>query len=132
MANATSYLIILFFFVFNMSVITVNELDVWDGEINSYNMDKTTGALEDGITDLTNQNDLESTEEVKLDYFQIPGLLIKSFFLVVAAVLTIPFTGVLLASYGVHPAICGMFEVFNLLMVAVVLSQYASNRRITQ
>ena len=77
MANATSYLIILFFFVFNMSVITVNELDVWDGELQSYNMDNTTASLEDGITDLTNVEDLESTNEVKLDYFQIPGLLIK-------------------------------------------------------
>lgn len=132
MANATSYLIILFFFVFNMSVITVNELDVWDGELESYNMDSTTASLEDGITDLTNVEDLESTNEVKLDYFQIPGLLIKSFFLIITAILTIPFTGLLLAAYGVHAAICAMVEVFNLLMVAIALSQYASNRRITQ
>ena len=132
MANATSYLIILFFFVFNMSVITVNELDLWEGELESYNMDNTTTSLEDGITDLTNVEDLESTDEIKLDYFQIPGLLIKSFFLVVAAILTIPFTGLLLAAYGVHTAICAMVEVFNLLMVAIALSQYASNRRITQ
>lgn len=132
MANATSYLIILFFFVFNMSVITVNELDVWEGELESYNMDNTTASLEDGITDLTNVEDLESTNEVKLDYFQIPGLLIKSFFLIITAILTIPFTGLLLAAYGVHAAICAMVEVFNLLMVAIALSQYASNRRITQ
>lgn len=132
MANATSYLIILFFFVFNMSVITVNELDVWDGELKSYNMDATTASLEDGITDLTNVEDLESTNEVKLDYFQIPGLLIKSFFLIITAILTIPFTGLLLAAYGVHTSICAMVEVFNLLMVAIALSQYASNRRITQ
>ena len=132
MANATSYLIILFFFVFNMSVITVNELDVWDGELESYNMDATTASLEDGITDLTDVEDLESTNEVKLDYFQIPGLLIKSFFLIITAILTIPFTGLLLAAYGVHTSICAMVEVFNLLMVAIALSQYASNRRITQ
>ena len=132
MANATSYLIILFFFVFNMSVITVNELDVWDGEIESYNMDSTTASLEEGITDLTNVEDLESTDEVKLDYFQIPGLLIKSFFLIITAILTIPFTGLLLAAYGVDESICAMVEVFNLLMVAIVLSQYASNRRITK
>lgn len=132
MANATSYLIILFFFVFNMSVITVNELDVWEGELESYNMDNTTASLEDGITDLTNVEDLESTNEVKLDYFQIPGLLIKSFFLIITAILTIPFTGLLLAAYGVHASICAMVEVFNLLMVAIALSQYASNRRITQ
>lgn len=132
MANATSYLIILFFFVFNMSVITVNELDVWDGEIESYNMDATTASLEDGITDLTDVEDLESTNEITLDYFQIPGLLIKSFFLIITAILTIPFTGLLLAAYGVHAAICAMVEVFNLLMVAIALSQYASNRRITQ
>ena len=132
MANATSYLIILFFFVFNMSVITVNELDVWDGEIESYNMDATTASLEDGITDLTDVEDLESTNEITLDYFQIPGLLIKSFFLIITAILTIPFTGLLLAEYGVHTAICAMVEVFNLLMVAIALSQYASNRRITQ
>lgn len=132
MANATSYLIILFFFVFNMSVITVNELDVWEGELESYNMDATTASLEDGITDLTNVEDLESSDEIKLDYFQIPGLLIKSFFLIITAILTIPFTGLLLAAYGVHTSICAMVEVFNLLMVAIALSQYASNRRITQ
>lgn len=115
-----------------MSVITVNELDVWDGEIESYNMDATTASLEDGITDLTDVEDLESTNEITLDYFQIPGLLIKSFFLIITAILTIPFTGLLLAAYGVHAAICAMVEVFNLLMVAIALSQYASNRRITQ
>ena len=132
MANSTSYLIILFFFVFNMSVITVNELDVWDGDIDSYNMDATTASMESGITDLTNVNDLEDTNEVKLDYFQIPGLLLKSFFLVITAILTIPFTGVLLAAYNVPTAICAMVEVFNLLMVAIALSQFASNRRVTQ
>jgi hypothetical protein len=115
-----------------MSVITVNELDVWDGELESYNMDATTASLEDGITDLTNVEDLESSDEIKLDYFQIPGLLIKSFFLIITAILTIPFTGLLLAAYGVHTSICAMVEVFNLLMVAIALSQYASNRRITQ
>ena len=132
MANSTSYLIILFFFVFNMSVITVNELDVWEGNIDSYNMDETTASLEEGITDLTNVEDLEDTNEVKLDYFQIPGLLLKSFFLIITAILTIPFTGVLLAAYGVPNAICAMFELFNLLMVAIALSQFASNRRVTQ
>lgn len=132
MANSTSYLIILFFFVFNMSVITVNELDVWDGDLDSYNMDATTASMESGITDLTNTNDLEDTNEVKLDYFQIPGLLLKSFFLVITAILTIPFTGVLLAAYNVPTAICSMVEVFNLLMVAIALSQFASNRRVTQ
>ena len=115
-----------------MSVITVNELDVWEGELKSYNMDATTASLEEGITDLTNVEDLESTNEVKLDYFQIPGLLIKSFFLIITAILTIPFTGLLLAAYGVNESICAMVEVFNLLMVAIALSQYASNRRITQ
>ena len=84
------------------------------------------------LTDLTNANDLEDTNEVKLDYFQIPGLLIKSFFLVITAILTIPFTGVLLAAYNVPTAICAMVEVFNLLMVAIALSQFASNRRVTQ
>jgi len=132
MANATSYLIILFFFVFNMLVITTNEMDIWDGEIESYNMDAINQSLSDGITDLTDVNNVESSNDINIDYFKIPGLLIKSFGLMIIAIATIPFTGVLMAAYGVPTAICAMFQVFNTLMVAIVVAQYASNRRITQ
>ena len=132
MANSTAYLIVLFFFVFNMSVITVNELDVWDGTLDSYNMDNVKENLSSGITDLTDVNDLESDNDAKFNIFEIPGLLVKSFVLVVSAILTIPFVGFLLSAYNVPVAICAMVEVFNLLMVAIALSQFASNRRVTQ
>jgi len=132
MANATSYLIILFFFIFNMLVITTNEMNIWQDDLASYNMNAINADISSGVTDLTNVNDLESGNAAQIDYFAIPGLLTKAFFLMVVAILTIPFVGVVMASYGVPLAICTLFEVINILMVAFAVGQFASNRRISQ
>lgn len=132
MANATAYLIILFFFIFNMLVITTNEMDIWQDDLVSYDMTDINANIDDGVTDLTNVDDLEAGPTAQINFFEIPGLLLKAFFLMIVAVLTIPFVGVVMLSYGVPVAICTMFEAVNFLLVAFALSQFAANRRISQ
>ncbi|MFA5248743.1 MAG: hypothetical protein WC415_06070 [Patescibacteria group bacterium] len=113
-------------------VITTNELNVWDDSLDGYDMTSINASISEGITDLTNVEDIKSDDEINIDYFQIPGMLVKGFFLLFVAIATIPLTGAVMLYYGVPLSICAMFEVLNILMVGIAVAQFASNRRISQ
>lgn len=130
MSNKTSWLIVLMLFAWNLSVASTNEMGVWDNEIEYTEVDS--DSINAGITDLTNTDDLASNDDVSVDFLQIPFLVIKSFILIVTCFAMIPLTGLLLAYYGVPVAIAAIFEAFNLLMLAVAYSEFASNRSATR
>lgn len=127
-SNVTSHLIILFFMAFNMLIITTGEMGVWDNSLQSYDMDAINNSLSSGVTDLTDVSDIESEDDIKIDYFQLAGLVGKSFVLFLAAVAMIPATGAVMAYYGVDLAICAIFELFNLLLVAYAIIKFTTNR----
>ena len=130
MANRTSYLIILTIFAFNLLVASTNELDIWNGELDAVDLNQ--DDLQTGITDLTDSSDLEPGDDVEIDYFQLPGLVAKSFKLFIIAIAAIPFSGILLYSYGMPLAVSAIVEGLNLIMLAFLWVEFASNRRASQ
>jgi hypothetical protein len=129
-SNTTRYMIVLMLFIWNISVATTNELGVFDTPI--VYQDVNVEGLKANITDLTDQTTIQSTDEEVIDLFAIPGMVVKSFVLLVACFASIPFTGVLLAYYGMPLPIAAMFEAINLLILAVGFGEFGSNRLLSR
>jgi hypothetical protein len=123
-------MIVLMLFIWNISVATTNELGVFDTPI--VYQDVNVEGLKANITDLTDQTTIQSTDEEVIDLFAIPGMVVKSFVLLVACFASIPFTGVLLAYYGMPLPIAAMFEAINLLILAVGFGEFGSNRLLSR
>jgi len=126
MANRKAYIMILFMFAFNLLVAGTNEMELWEGDMDYYDMN--TESINTTVKELTNVDDIEKTDESGLSYFDIPGMIIKSLKILILATAAIPLIGGLLYSYGVPLEICAVFQSINIVILAYLYLEFASNR----
>lgn len=126
MANRKVYTIVLFIFAFNLIVSGTNELDIWDGDMDSYGTNIDT--INASVTELTDVADIEQTEEIGIDYFAIPGMVAKSFAILVLSLAAVPLVGGLMYAYGVPLEICAIFQSLDILLMAYLYIEFTTNR----
>ena len=128
MANRKVYVILLYMFAFNLLTAGINEMGIWDGQLEHVDLDSNVQRMNASVVDMSNPSDIEESDSSGLSVFEIPGMLLKAFALVVLSLFAIPLVGGLLYAYGMPLEICGIFQAFNILLLAYVYIEFTSNR----
>lgn len=128
MANRKVYVILLYMFAFNLLTAGINEMGIWDGQMEHVNLDRNVQQMNASIREISSTSDIEETDTSGLSLLEIPGMLVKAFALVALSLVAIPLVGGLLYAYGMPLAICGIFQAFNILLLAYVYIEFTSNR----
>lgn len=136
MANRKIWVIILYTFSISLLTVAFGDMDVFGnadimGSAESKQINAKINSFNDSVTDLTDANTLEETDEIGISIWGLPSMIGKVMVALTKAIAGVPLIYFVMLSYGIPEPICVVFQAQNTVLLGVLLWEVFSNRKVT-